>query len=254
MKKYRGVFIKNANEIALMREANRLVALALDALEEAVRPGVTTMSFEKVARDFCDRHKVAPAFLGYMGFPFALCCSVNEEVVHGFPSNRIVKEGDIVSFDMGVVYQGFYGDSARTVAVGSVDDKTRKLLDVTRESLNKGIEAACIGNDLNAVGKAVQRYVEGFGFSVIRRFVGHGIGRCLHEKPEIPNYLAPGLPELPLQEGMVLAIEPMVATGSFEVDILDDGWTAVTRDRGMAAHFEHTIAVTGNGPEILSRH
>ena len=252
MKKYRGVFIKNSNEITLMREANRLVALALDALEEAVKPGVTTMSFERIARDFCDRHNVRPAFLGYLGFPFALCCSVNEEVVHGFPSERVVHEGDIVSFDMGVVYQGFFGDSARTVAVGRLQPDVQKLLDVTSESLVKGIEAAAIGNDLNAIGIAVQRYVEGHGFSVIRRFVGHGIGRSLHEKPEIPNYRIAGLTALPLQEGMVLAVEPMVATGTYEVDILDDGWTAVTRDRGMSAHFEHTIAITHNGPEILS--
>jgi methionyl aminopeptidase len=160
VKKYRGVFIKNANEITLMHEANRLVALALDALEEAVKPGATTMRFEKVARDFCDRHKVRPAFLGYLGFPFALCCSVNEEVVHGFPSDRVVHEGDIVSFDMGVVYQGFFGDSARTVAVGTVEPRVRQLLDVTRESLARGIEAAVIGNDVNEIGVAVQRYVE----------------------------------------------------------------------------------------------
>lgn len=253
MKKFRGVFLKNANEISAMREANRLVALALNALEAAVKPGVTTMLFEEIARDFCTKHKVQPAFLGYLDFPFALCCSVNEEVVHGFPSaKRFVREGDIVSFDMGVIFEGFYGDAARTVPVGAVTPETRKLLDVTRESLTKGIEAAVVGNTLNDIGVAVQRHVEAYGFSVIRRFVGHGIGRKLHEKPEIPNYNAPGLPELPLQEGMVLAIEPMVATGSYEVDILDDGWTAVMRDGGMSAHFEHTIAVTANGPRILS--
>jgi methionyl aminopeptidase len=254
MKKFRGVFLKNANEVDLMREANRLVALALDEIEAAVKPGVSTMHFEEVARDFCERHKVSPAFLGYMDFPFALCCSVNEEVVHGFPSaKRIVGEGDIVSFDMGVIYDGFYGDSARTVAVGKVIEEVQKLLDVTSESLYKGIEAAHIGNDLGDIGASVQKYVEAHSFSVIRRFVGHGIGRKLHEKPEIPNYYAPGLPELPLQEGMVLAIEPMVATGSYEVDILDDGWTAVMRDGGMSAHFEHTIVVTHDGPQILSR-
>lgn len=253
MKKFRGVFLKNANEVALMREANRLVALALDELEAAVKPGASTMNFEEIARDFCERHKVHPAFLGYLDFPFALCCSVNEEVVHGFPSaKRFVREGDIVSFDMGVIYEGFYGDSARTVAVGEVSENVQKLMDVTRESLYKGIEAARIGNDLNDIGSAVQKYVEAHGFSVLRRFVGHGIGRSLHEKPEIPNYYVPGLPELPLQEGMVLAIEPMVATGSYEVDILDDGWTAVMRDGGMSAHFEHTVVVTHNGPQILS--
>lgn len=236
-----------------MREANRLVALALDELEAAVEPGVSTMRFENIARDFCDRHKVRPAFLGYLDYPFALCCSVNEEVVHGFPSEkRIVHEGDIVSFDMGVVFDGFYGDSARTVAVGAVSEENKKLMDVTRESLFKGIEAARIGNTLSDIGTAVQQHVEARGFSVIRRFVGHGIGRRLHEKPEVPNYYAPGLPELPLQEGMALAIEPMVSAGTHEVDILEDGWTAVIRDGAMAAHFEHTIVVTHDGPQILS--
>lgn len=253
VKKYRGVFLKNANEIAVMHEANRLVAMALDEMEAAVRPGVPTMLFEDIARDFCARHKVQPSFLGYLDFPFALCCSVNEEVVHGFPSKtRIIDEGDIVSFDFGIILDGFHGDSARTVAVGTVSEQARNLMDVTRESLAKGIAAAKVGNNLNDIGIAVQRHVEAYGFSVIRRFVGHGIGRHLHEKPEIPNYFAPGLPELPLREGMVLAIEPMVATGSYEVTVLDDGWTAVMRDGGISAHFEHTIAVTANGPRILS--
>lgn len=253
MKKYRGVFLKNANEIATMREANRLVAMALDEMEAAVRPGVPTMLFEDIARDFCTRHKVQPSFLGYLDFPFALCCSVNEEVVHGFPSDkRFLNDGDIVSFDFGVILDGFHGDSARTIGVGSVSEQNRKLMDVTRESLAKGIAAAKVGNNLNDIGIAVQRHVEAYGFSVIRRFVGHGVGRHLHEKPEIPNYFAPGLPELPLQEGMVLAIEPMVATGSYEVTILDDDWTAVMRDGGMSAHFEHSIAITADGPQILS--
>ena len=253
MKKYRGVFLKNANEITVMREANRLVALALDEMEAAVRPGVTTMLFEDIARDFCARHNVKPAFLGYLDFPFALCCSVNEEVVHGFPSEkRVLVDGDIVSFDFGVIYDGFYGDSARTVGVGSISEQKQKLMDVTRESLSKGIAAARVGNNLNDIGKAVQRHVEAHGFSVIRRFVGHGIGLRLHEKPEVPNYFVPGLPDLPLQEGMVLAIEPMVATGSYEVAIQDDGWTAVMRDGGMSAHFEHTVVVGHDGPDILS--
>ncbi len=254
MKKYRGVFLKNANEIASLREANRLVALALDEMEAAVRPGVPTMLFEEIARDFCAKHNVRPSFLGYMDFPYALCCSVNEEVVHGFPSeSRILMDGDIVSFDFGVIQDGFHGDSARTIGVGTVSEQNRKLMDVTRESLARGIEAARIGNNLNDIGTAVQRHVEAHGFSVIRRFVGHGVGRHLHEKPEIPNFSAPGLPDLPLQEGMVLAIEPMVATGSYEVSILNDGWTAVMRDGGMSAHFEHSIVVTHEGPQILSQ-
>ena len=252
MKKYRGVFLKNENEIALMREANRLVAQSLDEMGRAVQPGVPTSFFDELAREFCIKHKVKPAFLGYMGFPHVLCCSVNEEVVHGFPSKRILKEGDIVSFDMGVIFEGFYGDSARTFAVGQIPAEVAKLLDVTKASLDAGIAAATVGNKLSDVSVAVQRVAEGNGFSVIRRFVGHGIGRNMHEKPEIPNFLAPGLPELPLQPGMVLAIEPMVAMGTYEVDILEDGWTAVTRDRSLAAHFEHTVAVTPAGPDILS--
>lgn len=236
-----------------MREANRLVARALDEMEAAVKPGVPTMLFEDIARDFCARHKVQPSFLGYLDFPFALCCSLNEEVVHGFPSKaRIIREGDIVSFDFGVILDGFHGDSARTVGVGKVSEQKQKLMDVTRESLYKGIEAAKVGNNLNDIGTAVQEHVEAHGFSVVRRFVGHGIGHRLHEKPEIPNFFAPGMPELPLREGMVLAIEPMVATGSYEVSILEDGWTAVMRDGGMSAHFEHSIAVTDVGPRILS--
>lgn len=253
MKKFRGVFIKNTNEIAALREANRLVAMALDEMTAAVKPGVSTMCFEDIARDFCDRHRVRPSFLGYLDFPFALCCSVNDEVVHGFPSaKRILQDGDIVSFDFGVIWEGFHGDSARTVGVGSVSPQAQVLMDVTRESLYKGIAEAKVGNVLNDIGKAVQAHVEAHGFSVIRRFVGHGVGHKLHEKPEIPNYDAPGLPELPLKEGMVLAIEPMVATGSYEVEILEDGWTAVMRDGGLSAHFEHSIAITAGGPVILS--
>ena len=253
MKKYRGVFIKNANEIAVMREANRLVALALDEIEAAVKPGVPTMHFEDIVRDFCRRHKVQPSFLGYLDYPFALCCSLNEEVVHGFPSDkRLLKEGDIVSFDFGVILEGFHGDSARTVGVGAVSKQNQVLMDVTREALARGIAVATVDNNLRDIGKAVQEYVESYGFSVIRRFVGHGVGRNLHEKPEVPNFFAPGLPELPLQEGMVLAIEPMVATGSYEVQVLDDGWTAIMRDGGMSAHFEHSVAITASGPLILS--
>ena len=252
MKKYRGVFLKNENEIAQMREANRLVARILDDVAKAVRPGVKTMLFEEIARDCCQRYSVRPAFLGYLGYPHALCCSVNEEVVHGFPSNRVLCEGDVVSFDMGVVYDGFYGDSARTVGVGTVSPLARKLMDVTKASLEAGIDQAMAGNRLRDVSAAIQHVAEAAGFSVVKRFVGHGIGRSLHEKPEIPNFVAPGLPELSLQPGMVLAIEPMVVVGGDDVEVLADGWTAVTKDRKLSAHFEHTVAVTARGPEILS--
>jgi len=253
LKKFRGVFVKNDKEIGLMREANRIVSKILDELGENVRPGVPTMLFEEICRKRCDEFGVRPAFLGYQGFPYALCCSVNEEIVHGFPSKtRIIEEGDIVSFDMGVVYHGFYGDSARTFGVGQVSEESQKLMDVTRESLYKGIEQAVPGNNLYDISAAIQSYVEGFGFGIVRRFVGHGIGSHLHEKPEIPNFVPKGISGVPLKAGMVLAIEPMVTVGSYEVDVLEDKWTAVTKDRKYSAHFEHTVAVTSDGPRILS--
>ena len=251
MKKFRGAFIKNDREIALMREANRHVGNVLDLIEDMVRPGVTTQEFEDAAREYCARHTLKPAFLGYMGYPFALCCSVNEEVVHGFPSTRLLKEGDIVSVDMGVVYEGFVGDAARTFAVGEVSAEAKKLMQVTEDALYAGIAEAKAGNDVYAIGAAVQQLVEAAGFNVVRRFVGHGVGAKMHEKPEVPNF-RPGLPGMPLQSGMVIAIEPMVTVGTYEVDILDDKWTAVTRDRRLAAHYEHSVAITSQGPVILS--
>lgn len=234
-----------------MREANRHVGNVLDLIEDMVRPGVSTMEFEESARDYCTRHKLKPAFLGYCGYPFALCCSVNEEVVHGFPSSRLLMEGDIVSVDMGVVYEGFVGDAARTFAVGEVSAEARKLMQVTEDALYAGIAEARAGNDVYAVGAAVQQLVEAAGFNVVRRFVGHGVGAKMHEKPEVPNF-KPGLPGMPLQNGMVIAIEPMVTVGTYEVDILEDKWTAVTRDRKLAAHYEHSVAITPSGPRILS--
>ncbi len=236
-----------------MREANRIVSVILDALGEAVAPGVPTMRFEEIAQDMCRRFGVQPAFQGYGGFPFALCCSVNEEIVHGFPSReRILREGDIVSFDMGVIYQGFYGDSARTYPVGAVSALARDLMDVTAQSLARGIEKALAGGNLYDISRAVQDFVEARGYSVVRRFVGHGIGRKLHEKPEVPNFVPAGMAGPPLKPGMVLAIEPMVCAGSCEVEILEDKWTAVTKDRKLSAHFEHTVAVTPEGPVVLS--
>lgn len=252
MKKYRGVFLKNESEIENMRQANRIVAKILDALGAAVAPGVKTMEFENIAQAMCRDYDVVPSFKGYNGFPFALCCSVNEEIVHGFPSERKLKEGDIVSFDMGVVYEGFHGDSARTFAVGEIGKKSQKLLDVTRESLYRGIAQARVGNQLYDISQAIQSYVEDFGFGIVRRFVGHGIGRKLHEKPEIPNFVPGGKEGIPLKQGMVLAIEPMVTMGSYEVKIMPDHWTAVTQDHSLSAHFEHSVAITASGPEILS--
>lgn len=252
MKLFRGVLLKNENEIAQMREANRIGALILDTMSKEVAEGVPTMRFEEIAQDLCSTHKVRPAFQGYHGFPFALCCSVNEEVVHGFPSQRILRNGDLVSFDMGVVYEGFFGDSARTVGVGEVSAEAARLMKVTQECLMRGVDAAQSGNNLLDISRAVQTHAEANSFSVIRRFVGHGIGRSLHEKPEIPNFVPAFGSSLPLKVGMVLAIEPMLAAGTHEVDILADNWTAVTRDRKLSAHFEHSVAVTAKGPEILS--
>lgn len=252
MKKWRGIFIKNEKEIDALAAANQIVAEVLDALGEMVAPGVKTIEFDKKAEELCEKHNVTPAFKGYSGFPFALCCSVNEEVVHGFPSDRELQEGDIVSFDMGVIKDGFYGDSARTFGVGTISEDAQRLLDVTRESLMRGIEKAAVGNGLYDISAAVQQYAEGQGYHVVRRFVGHGIGRKLHEKPEVPNFVPRGLPSIPLKAGMVLAIEPMITIGTPEVEILEDKWTAVTKDGNLSAHFEHSVAVTGNGPRILS--
>ena len=253
MKKHRGVFLKNDQEIAILREANRIAAKILDELGGMVVPGATSWDLEEHANDLCGRYEVVPAFKGYLGFPYALCCSLNEEVVHGFPSKRVLAQGDILSIDFGVKFQGFYGDTARTFPVGNVSEGAARLLDVTRESLHKGIAQAKPGNDLYDISRAVQECVEAQGFSVVKRFVGHGIGRMLHEKPEIPNYVPKNCSRLPLKPGMVLAIEPMVAMGSDQVEILSDGWTAVTKDRSLSAHFEHSVAVTKDGPIILSQ-
>ncbi len=237
----------------MLGQANRFAAIILEEIGSKIVPGVTTAELEIIANKLCDEHGVDAAFKGYLGFPFALCCSVNEQVVHGFPSERPLIEGDIVSIDFGVKFQGFYGDTAKTFPVGSIDKDAAHLLDVTRESLFKGIAQALPGNDLYDISRAVQEYVEACGYSVIKRFVGHGIGRSLHEKPEVPNYVPKNCSRVALKPGMVLAIEPMVAMGSDQVEILSDGWTAVTSDRSLAAHFEHSVAITKDGPLILSQ-
>lgn len=253
MKKHRGIFLKNTQEIAIMREANLIAANILNEVGRMVAPGVTTWELEEKAIELCASFDVIPAFKGYLGFPYALCCSVNEEIVHGFPSMRELVEGDILSIDFGVKFQGFYGDTARTFPVGSISEGAAHLLEVTLDSLNSGIEQAVPGNDLYDVSRAVQERVEAQGFSVIKRFVGHGIGRMLHEKPEVPNYVPNNSSRLPLKPGMVIAIEPMVAMGTDQVEILSDGWTAVTKDRSLSAHFEHSVAITKDGPFILSQ-
>jgi methionyl aminopeptidase len=247
------IVCKSVSEIEKMRRSGRIVRQVLDAVKEAVAPGVSTMDLERLAESKIRDLGAKPAFKGYYEYPCVLCTSLNDEIVHGIPSERrVLKAGDIVSIDTGVVLDGYYGDSAITVAVGQeVSPELQKLLDVTRESLFRGIEAARIGNTVGDVGAAVQKVVEANGFSVVREFVGHGIGTKLHEDPQVPNYGLPGHgPKL--RDGMVLAIEPMVNVGRPETRLLDDKWTAVTEDGSLSAHFEHCVAVTRNGPVILT--
>jgi len=246
------VTIKSAKEIQAMKISNQIVGNVLDGLTKLVEPGVSTMDLEQFAEKRCREEKVKPAFKGYHGFPACLCISVNNEVVHGIPSpKRILNEGDIVGIDFGVIVDGWYGDSARTFAVGEVSPEAKKLMKVTKESLFLGIDQCVAGHRLFDIGHAVQNYIEGFSYSVVREFVGHGIGRALHEEPQVPNY-GPKGKGMVLKEGMVLAIEPMVNIGSPQVKVLEDGWTAITQDGSLSAHFEHTVAITANGPEILS--
>jgi len=243
---------KSRNELDVMREANRIVARVLDRLGEIVKPGLDTASLDREAEELILSAGGTPVFKGYRGYPATICTSLNEEVVHGIPApKRIMNEGDILSVDVGVRYRGFCGDSARTYPVGNIENRLRKLLEVTRESLYLGIEKAVPGNRLTDISAAVQEHVEKNGFFVVRDFVGHGIGRSLHEDPQVPNFGKPGRGPL-LKEGMVLAIEPMVNTDGFGVRVLDDEWTVVTEDGGHSAHFEHTVAITSQGPWILS--
>jgi methionyl aminopeptidase len=247
------IVCKSATEIEKMRRSGRIVRQVLDSVRESVAPGVSTMDLERVAERKIKELGAKPAFKGYYDYPCVLCTSVNNEIVHGIPSERrVLKNGDIVSIDTGVVLDGFYGDSAITVPVGGeLTSQLEKLLEVTRESLYRGIEAARIGNTVGDVGAAVQQLVEANGFSVVREFVGHGIGTKLHEDPQVPNYGMPGSgPKL--RDGMVLAIEPMVNVGGSDTRLLDDKWTAVTKDGSYSAHFEHCVAVTRNGPVILT--
>lgn len=248
-----GIVCKSTTEIEKMRRSGRIVRQVLDAVREAVAPGVSTMDLERVAERKIKDLGAKPAFKGYYDYPCVLCTSINNEIVHGIPSERrVLKAGDIVSIDTGVVLDGYYGDAAITVPVGEgVSSDLQKLLDVTRESLYRGIEAARIGNTVGDVGAAVQKIVEANGFSVVREFVGHGIGTKLHEEPQVPNYgMAGSGPKL--RDGMVLAIEPMVNVGRHETRVLADNWTAVTKDGTYSAHFEHTVAVTKDGPVILT--
>lgn len=245
------IYLKSAHEIDIMREANQIVARVLSSIREQIAPGITTAYLDKLSEEMILSSNAAPAFKGYRGFPNALCISINEEVVHGIPSNRKLVNGDIVSCDVGVKYKGFYGDAAYTFGVGTIPSEVQNLLKTTEESLYEGIQKAVEGNRLYDIGHAVQTHVEKAGYSVVKVFVGHGIGRNLHEDPQIPNYGKPGR-GIRLRDGMVLAIEPMVNMGSEEIDILHDGWTAVTKDGSLSAHFEHSIVVRKDKPEILS--
>jgi methionyl aminopeptidase len=246
------IVCKSPREIEKMRRANMLVADVLAELSEMVAPGVTTADLDAAAERLVLAGGAEPAFKGYRGYPATLCASVNDEVVHGIPAKRALAEGDIISLDMGVKLDGFFGDSAVTVAVGRVSEEVERLLRVTREALEKGIAQVRLGGRVSDIGHAIQEHVEANGFSVVREFVGHGIGAALHEEPQIANYGEPGRGPR-LAEGMVLAIEPMVNMGRPAVKVLRDGWTAVTRDGSLSAHFEHTVAVTTDGPLVLTQ-
>jgi methionyl aminopeptidase len=246
------ILLKSLQEIARMEVANRIVAEILEGVKEKVQPGIETRELDELAEDMCRQRRVKPAFKGYRGYPRSICVSVNEEVVHGIPGARCLKAGDVVSLDFGVKYEGFYGDAAITVGVGEVGEKARALIAATEESLYAGIAQVKAGKRLSDVSHAVQTVVEGAGFGVIREFVGHGIGRSLHEDPQIPNFGPPDRGPT-MQVGMTFAIEPMTSMGSWQIRILQDGWTAITQDGSCAAHFEHSVALTENGVLILSR-
>jgi methionyl aminopeptidase len=246
------IIYKSKEEIEAMRRSNRIVAAILDELKDMVKPGIRTKDLDEHAEARVKEMGGSPAFKGYRGYPASLCTSVNEEIVHGIPSSRALREGDIIGLDFGVFYQGFYGDATVTCPVGAVSSRALALIAAAQAAFYKGIEQLREGNRISDVSHAIQTYVESQGFSVIRTFVGHGIGHALHEEPQVPNFGPPGRGAR-IRAGMTLAIEPMIALGDWREEILDNGWTAVTRDRSLAAHFEHTVAVTSCGVEILSR-
>ncbi|NYE57963.1 type I methionyl aminopeptidase [Carboxydothermus ferrireducens] len=245
------ITVKTEKELRLMREAGRIVALTLQALEKVIEPGITTLELDKIAEETIKKLGGKPAFKGLYGFPATICASINEEVVHGIPGLRKLRNGDIISIDIGAVVDGYYGDAAKTWPVGEVSPEAKKLIEVTEASLYAGIEAAVVGNRVSDISHAVESYVVRHGFSVVRQYAGHGIGKALHEEPNVPNYGKPGRGAR-LVPGMTLAIEPMVNIGTYEVFTLPDKWTVVTRDGKWSAHFEHTIAITENGPMILT--
>ena len=247
------IYLKSRDEVEKLRAVNVIVASVLDAVEGACKPGATTWDLNEIADAKLKQMGATSAFLGYHGYPAVLCTSVNEVVVHGIPRKDLVlKDGDIIGIDFGCFKDGFCGDSARTLAIGHASDDAKKLMSATKESLDLAIEQCKPGNRLQDIGWAVQSHVEPLGYSVVRSFVGHGIGRAMHEDPPVPNYGSPGK-GLRLKPGLVLAIEPMVNAGTHEVEVLADGWTAVTKDRKLSAHFEHSVAITEEGPVVLSR-
>lgn len=243
--------LKSEKDLEMMRKAGKILAGIMKKIEEFVAEGVSTQEIDSLAEELMKKENVIPAFKGYNGFPASACTSINEEIVHGIPDNRKLKAGDIISIDLGVNYQGYFSDAAITLGVGKINPKKKKLIEVAKRSLSEGIKQARPENYLSNISFAIQSYVEKHGFSVVRQFVGHGIGSNLHEEPEIPNF---GLPNHgpTLKNGMVLAIEPMVNMGTWESKILDNGWTAVTKDGMPSAHFEHTVAITEKGAEILT--
>lgn len=245
------IITKSAAELDIMREAGRITARALRVVASAVRPGVTTAELDALAEQTIREAGAAPAFKGYHGFPATLCTSVNEQVVHGIPASRVLREGEILSVDCGAIVDGYYGDSAMTFPVGEVSDEAKRLMDATRASLEAGIARCVPGMRLYDVSAAVQGVAEHAGFSVVREYVGHGIGRSMHEDPQVPNYGKAGTGPT-LKPGMVLAIEPMINAGRADVRSLDDGWTVVTADGSLSAHFEHTVAITESGPQVLT--
>ena len=246
------VHIKTKDEIELMRKSNRLVAKMLDKLGKMVKPGLTTAELDSAAEQYILKNGAIPTFKGYAGYPACICASVNDEVVHSIPGKRVLKDGDIISIDAGVKLNGFCGDATITVPVGQISKEAAKLIKVTSRALELGIAKAIPGNRIGDISNAIQTFVESQGFSIVRDFVGHGIGRDMHEEPQVPHFGRPGTGPV-LQEGMVIAIEPMVNAGAYKLRILDDGWTAVTADGMLSAQFEHTVAITSKDPDVLSK-
>ena len=245
------IVLKSNEEIECLRESNQIVATILNELKGIVEPGITTLELDAYAEKRIKQMHGKAAFKGYRNFPANLCVSINEQIVHGIPGSRKIMEGDIVSIDLGVILNGFYGDAAITVPVGQISEEATRLLNVTEESLYRGIEMACAGGRLYDISHAIQTCVEGQGFSVVKDFVGHGIGRALHEEPQVPNFGRPNR-GVQLKKGMVMALEPMVNAGTWRIRVEPDGWTAVTLDGKLSAHFEHTIVITEDGPDILT--